>query len=127
MEWVSVYDQLPETGVSVIGIDMESGQMEFGFRSEVDIEPEQWVDFGFPLTHWAYSEPPTVLGPHQERSARVIGETDTYRVFISAVDQISLYDMEDSETVVLYAAEVPDVIELLNKAYQKLRRAGHVR
>jgi hypothetical protein len=49
--WISVYDALPEIGVDVLATDAEDFK-EVGFRSSIDTEPHDWVDFHFTVKYW---------------------------------------------------------------------------
>ena len=53
-EFIPVDQWMPVTGIDVIGLNIKTGQMEFGFRSTEDTRASRWLDFSFPLTHWMY-------------------------------------------------------------------------
>jgi len=58
LEWNRSNEHLPEPGEDILGFNEETFQIEFGFRSFVDSDPLHWVDFSYPVTHWAYAKWP---------------------------------------------------------------------
>jgi len=57
LTWHRVEDVLPEVGEDVLVFNAETFEVEFGFRSGIDIDhdPHEWIDFNFLVTHWAYA------------------------------------------------------------------------
>jgi hypothetical protein len=66
MKWHKVEEKLPESSnMDVLGYGIETWEdedgthkepaIEIGFRSKIDDpkKPTEWVDFSFPVTHWA--------------------------------------------------------------------------
>lgn len=54
LNWVNTStDKMPDIMEDVICMS-ETGQIEFGFRSEIDDHPIKWIDFSFPVVYWAY-------------------------------------------------------------------------
>lgn len=59
LKWYNVDEKLPEPGVDVLALNFyDVASCEFGFRSDLDEDKHDWIDFGFPITHWAYCNPP---------------------------------------------------------------------
>lgn len=56
--WNRSEELLPEYGYDVLGMNIDSGKVDFGFRSLVDTDIYKWVDFEFEVTHWAYANWP---------------------------------------------------------------------
>ena len=62
MGWVRVLDKIPNVAEDILAGNNETGQVEFGFLSQVDIDnghPKRgwWCDFSFRVTHWMYIDP----------------------------------------------------------------------
>ena len=61
MKFKSISGECPEKCKDIIGLNINTGQMEFGFVSQVDIDNGSWADgmlcdFSYEITHWAYAE-----------------------------------------------------------------------
>lgn len=50
--WISVNDKLPKTGDMIVCTDDEGNELELGFRSEIDNDKKNWVDFSFPVSYF---------------------------------------------------------------------------
>ena len=58
LTWHKSTEELPKIGINVIGFNKTKCNIEFGLRSSLDGDPESWIDFDFPVTHWAYANSP---------------------------------------------------------------------
>lgn len=54
LDWKRPEDELPEVGEDVLVYNEDSNRVEFGFRSAIDIDSQNWADFSFPVHYWAY-------------------------------------------------------------------------
>lgn len=60
--WHDSTKKLPEELRDVLGYNMDTNQIELGFRSELDTHATKWIYFSFKVTHWAYINPWEIEG-----------------------------------------------------------------
>lgn len=58
LDWKRSDEELPEVLADVLAYNDDTYETEFGFRSEDDIDSQNWIDFSFPVTHWTYANLP---------------------------------------------------------------------
>lgn len=58
LDWKRSDEELPCVLVDVLAYNADTYQLEFGFRATDDFDPIYWLDFSFPVTHWAYCNLP---------------------------------------------------------------------
>ena len=58
LDWKRPKDELPEVGEDILVYNEDIDRFEFGFRSAVDIDSQNWADFSFPVQYWAYCNYP---------------------------------------------------------------------
>ena len=58
LDWKRPEDELPKVGEDILVYNDDIGGFEFGVRSAVDTDSQNWADFSFTVQYWAYCNYP---------------------------------------------------------------------